>query len=136
MIHHKPERHSLYYIYHLILNQRKLIYTTCDALKYVLRCLICRKSKSLRNLKGGKRDFELDKGIQMLNRDLDIVHFLEMNKDYHLIKQVLFNHDDRLLIKMQYRDLICTSSSDGESSSKASIRSRKFSHDLKDKASH
>mgnify|MGYP001626887541 CR=1 FL=1 len=112
MIHHKPERHSLYYIYHLILNQRKFVYTTCDALRYVFCCLICRKTKSLRHLKGGKRDFELERGIKMLTRDLDIVHFLELTKDYHLIKQVLFNHDDRFLIKLQHRDLICTSSSD------------------------
>ncbi len=42
-------------------------------------------------MKGGKKDFELDKGVDMLNRDLDVVNFLELTKDYHLIKQVLFN---------------------------------------------
>jgi hypothetical protein len=57
LIHHKPERKSLYYIFHLILNQRKLVYTTSNVLKYVFCCLVCRKSKSLRKLKNGKRDF-------------------------------------------------------------------------------
>ncbi len=78
-------------MYHLILNQRKFVYSSCNALSYVFCCLICRKSKSLRNMKGGKKDFELDKGVDMLNRDLDVVNFLELTKDYHLIKQVLFN---------------------------------------------
>ena len=101
-------------MYHLILNQRRFVYTTCNVLRYVFCCLVCRKSKSLRNLKGGKRDFELDKGVEMLNRDLDVVSFLELTKYHHLIKQVLFNQDDRFLIKLQHRDLICTSSSEEE----------------------
>ncbi len=86
MINEKPKRHSLYYIYHLLLNQRRFVYTTCNVLRYVFCCLICRKSKSLRFLKGGKRDFELNKGMVKLNRDLDIVNFLELAKDYHLNK--------------------------------------------------
>jgi len=50
----------------------------------------------------------------MLNRDLDVVNFLQMMKNYHLIKQVMFTQDDRFLTKLQHRDMICTSSSENE----------------------
>ena len=46
----------------------------------------------------------------MLFRDLDIVNLLEMIKDYHLMKQVLFTEDDRFFLQLQHRDMICTSS--------------------------
>ena len=48
----------------------------------------------------------------MLFRDLDIVNLLEMIKDYHLMKQVLFSQDDRVFLQLQQRDMICTSSSE------------------------
>lgn len=112
MLHHRPKRQSLYYIFHLILNQKKLTYNTCYALQYVFRCFICRKTKSLRTLKGAKKDYELDLGIDMLARDLDVVSFLQLTKDYHLIKQVLFNQDDQFLTQLQHRDMICTSTSE------------------------
>lgn len=81
-------------------------------LNYVFKCLICRKSKSLKKAKGASKDYELDLGIDMLNRDLDVVNFLQMMKNYHLIKQVMFTQDDRFLTKLQHRDMICTSSSE------------------------
>ena len=40
----------------------------------------------------------LDKGKDKLYRDLDIVKVLEMIKDYHVMKQVLFTHDDRFFL--------------------------------------
>ena len=50
----------------------------------------------------------------MLGRDLDIVNFLEMVKDYHMMKQVLFDEDDRILLRLQKRDMICIYTSSSE----------------------
>ena len=76
--------------------------------------MICRKSKSLKKTKGASKDYELDLGIDMLNRDLDVVNFLQMMKNYHLTKQVMFTQDDRNLAKLQQRDMIRTSSNEEE----------------------
>ena len=43
LISDKPKKQQLYWIYALILNQRRLIYTTCNLLTYYLRCYNCRK---------------------------------------------------------------------------------------------
>lgn len=64
---------------------------------------------------------QLDKGTNKLNRDLDIVNLLEMIKDYHLMKQVLFNQDERFFLKLQRRDLICESSSENEMMSEVEL---------------
>ena len=50
----------------------------------------------------------------MLSRDLDIVHLLEMIKDYKLMKDVFFTQDDRFFLKLQHRDMICSSTSSDE----------------------
>ena len=48
----------------------------------------------------------------MLGRDLDVVNFLEMVKDYNMMKQVLFDENDRFLLRHQQKNMICTSSSE------------------------
>jgi len=63
-----------------------------------LRCFVCRKTRSLKKDKSSKQDFYLDKGIDKLSRDLDIVSLLEMVKGYHVMKQVLFSHEDRFFL--------------------------------------
>lgn len=57
---------------------------------------------------------QLDKGKHKLNRDLDIINLLEMIKDYHLMKQVLFSQDDRFFLALQHRDMICESTTENE----------------------
>ena len=111
LISHEPKQHQLYYIYHLILNQRRLTYNTCLSILYFFRCRNCRDNKKLRNIKSADQDFKLNKGMNKLNRDLDIVKLLEMVKDYRVMKQVIFSHDDRFFLQLQHRDMICSSSS-------------------------
>ena len=66
----------------------------------------------------------LDKGKDKLYRDLDIVRLLEMIKDYHVMKQVLFTHDDRFFLQLQHRDMICSSTSENESDEQYFLREK------------
>ena len=81
LIDKKDKKNHLQAIYHLILNQRRLTYRFCDMLKYYFRCFCCpykcccRKSSFLRNHPSGKRDYYLNKGIENLERDLDVEKF-------------------------------------------------------------
>ena len=100
LISHEPKRHQLYYIFHLILNQRRFTYNSCLAIMYYLRCWNCRSRNKLKRIKSAEKDFKLEKGRDKLYRDLDIVNLLEMIKDYHVMKQVLFTHDDRFFLQL------------------------------------
>ena len=80
---------------------------------YFFRCRSCRRREKLKKI--AKKDFLLDKGKDKLYRDLDIVRLLEMIKDYHVMKQVLFTHDDRFFLQLQHRDMICSSTSENDS---------------------
>ena len=73
-----------------------------------------RKSKSLKKSKSSKVDYYLNKGINKLKRDLDIVNLLEIVKGFYVMKQVLFSLDDRFLLKFQRRDIIHSSESDDD----------------------
>ena len=120
LISHIPKRQQLYYIYHLILNQGQFTYSMCLTLAYYFRCFACscRKDSSKSKFKwrqnSGLKHMQLDKGKHKLNRDLDIINLLEMVKDYHLMRQVLFNQDDRFFLALQHRDMICESSTENE----------------------
>ena len=61
---------------------------------------------------GATKDSKLEKGKEMLYRDLDIVNLLEMIKDYHMMRQVLFTEDDRFFLQLQHRDMICSTTSE------------------------
>ena len=57
------------------------------------------KKKSCRlNFSREKADYQLDKGIEKLEQDLDVVNFLQMIKGYNVLKQVMFSHDDRFFL--------------------------------------
>ena len=82
----KPTCEQLSYIFHLIMNQRRLTYNTCFAIGYYLRCFVCRKNNSLKQIKSAKTDFYMNKGIEKLTRDLDIFSLLDMIKGYSNMK--------------------------------------------------
>ena len=86
---------------------------------FYFKCLACRSKNKLKHLKSANQDVQLQKGQEMLSRDLDIVNLLEMVKDYKLMKDVFFTQDDRFFLKLQHRNMICssTSSEDQRSSS-------------------
>ena len=56
----------------------------------------------------------MDKGIEKLSKDLDIVNLLKIVKGYHVMMQVLFNQDDRFMLQLQRRDMIYSSQSEDE----------------------
>ena len=112
LISERPKRQQLYYIFHMIINQRKFSYNTFNAIRYFLCCRVCRNKSSLNKIKSGKQDLYLDRGTDKLSRDLDIVNILDMVKGYHVMKQVLFSQDDRFLLKLQRRDMIHSSSTE------------------------
>ena len=89
-------------------------YNTCKALLYYFRCFCCRRSSSLKRSEATKTDFYLDKGIEKLERDLDIVKLLDIVKGYHVMKQVLFSQDDRFFLHLQRRDMIYSSETETE----------------------
>jgi len=100
LISERPKRQQLFYIFHLILNQRQFSYNTFNAVRYYLACLHCRKKSSIRSSSIAKQDFYLNKGIDKLSKNLDIVNLIDMMKGYHVMKQVLFSQEDRFLLRL------------------------------------
>lgn len=68
-----------------------------------------RKKQSLKRTQHRKADFYLDRGIKKLDRDLDVSQLLEMVQVYRVMKQTLFSQDDRFFLRMQRKDVICSS---------------------------
>ena len=68
-----------------------------------------RKKQSLKRNQHRKADFYLDRGIKKLDRDLDVSQLLEMVQVYRVMKQTLFSQDDRFFLRMQRKDVICSS---------------------------
>ena len=102
----KPKRQHLYYIYHLIVNQTMFRYATWSTLQSYLRCFVCRSQKSLRKIKSARNDLYLGQGLRKLERDLDIVNLIDLIKGYRVMRKVLFNHDQRFLMKFQKQDVL------------------------------
>ena len=107
MISDKPKKSELYWIYALILNQRKLVYTQCSVFKYYFKCLCCRKQSTLKKMKSdGKKDYLVNKGIKKLEADLDIVNILEIIKRARVLVNLTLTKDENLLLKSQRNDVI------------------------------
>lgn len=87
----RPNRQQLYYVFHSILNQRKLSYSKCQAICYNMRCFFCLSESRLKKSKRSKSDFYLNRGIKKLTRDLDISKLLEMVQVFKVMKQTLYN---------------------------------------------
>ena len=92
------------------------------AMRYYLGCLACRKTSSLKRM--GSTDVYLDRGIDKLSRDLDIVNLLDLIKGYRVMKQVLFSQQDRFLLQMQRRDVIYSSSSEEQNEQELLVRNK------------
>ena len=41
----------------------------------------------------------MNQGMKKLERDLDIVNLIDLIKGYRVMRKVLFNHDQRFLMK-------------------------------------
>ena len=98
LISQRPKRQQLFYLFHLILNQRKFSYHDCNALTYFLRCFCLRKQSSLKKLASAKQDVLLNKGTEKLERDLDIVELLDIIHGFRVMKKTLFTKDERYLM--------------------------------------
>ena len=65
---------------------------------YFCRCFYLRKRDKLKKIPAAKQDIRLNKGIEKLQRDLDIVAFLEMLQGFRVMKKTLFTKDERYLL--------------------------------------
>ena len=65
----------------MIMNRRNFEYNLRHTLNYFLRCNNRRNLRSLK-AKANMRDLYLNKGINYLAEDLDIVQFLQMRQNF------------------------------------------------------
>ena len=80
-----------------------------------MKCFCCRKQSSLKNLKSGRKDYLLNKGIEKLDKDLDIENILEMIKRARVLVNLTLTKDENLLLKCQRHDVIDSSSDESSS---------------------
>ena len=114
MISEMPKKQQLYWIFALILNQKRLVYSTCNALMYYFRCYKCRKQSTLKQSKSGKIDYFLNQGIKKLSHDLDIVNILDIIKGSRTMRYLVLNKDDHFLLKNQHKNVIDSDASESE----------------------
>ena len=69
----RPKRQQLYYIYKMIMNRWNFEYSLNQAIKYFFKCNNFRSAKWLKEKPQRKVDLFLNKGIEKLKWDLDIV---------------------------------------------------------------
>ena len=120
----KPKKQQLYWIYALILNQRRLVYSTCNVLLYYLRCYNCRKKSSLKKNKSSKKEYFLNQGIKKLNQDLDIVSMLDLLNGAKVMRYLILTREDQFLLKNQ-RAKVIDSSEDSNDHSMQKVCGRK-----------
>ena len=72
-----------------ILNQQIFDYPKGLIPAYYLRCLCCRRKESLKNI--SKSDYYLRKGVEKLNKDLDVVGILNMIQNVDIMHSILFD---------------------------------------------
>ena len=89
LISEKPKKQQLYWIFALILNQRRLVYDTCNLFSYYLRCNNCRKQSSLKKSKSGRIDYNLNQGIKKLDQDLDITKMIEVLQSAKILRYLV-----------------------------------------------
>ena len=66
-------------------------------------------------MKTGKKDYLLNKGINKLDTDLDIVNILEMIKRARALVNLTLTKDENLLLKCQRHDVIDSTSEENSS---------------------
>lgn len=94
-----PKRSELTAIETIVRDQHILIYGTCNAIKYFFKCLCLRNVKSHESHKALKREYFLNKGINKLKQDLDVVHALKTFKRSRILVDLVLSKDDQLLME-------------------------------------
>ena len=61
-------------------------------------------------MKSGRKDYLLNKGIEKLDKDLDVENVLEMIKRARVLVNLTLTKDENLLLKCQRHDIIDSSS--------------------------
>lgn len=78
-----------------------------------LRC--CRSSRKKRSIKEVDKDKLINKGVRKLERDLDIVKLITLQRDFQETKSVLFDTNDSTLLRMQQSHVISSDDSTSQS---------------------
>ena len=84
-------------------------YSDKDVFKYFINnfrsnsrnCFLCFKSRISIKQITSKKDLMMDKAIRKLERELDIVRLLTMQRDNKETKQILFDNNDNMLMNLQ-----------------------------------
>ena len=53
-----------------------------------------------------RKDFLMNKGIAKLERDLDVVELLHIVQCFHVMKKLLFEKDERYLLKHKRANIV------------------------------
>ena len=77
-------REQINNIYRRIVNHDIFQYNKGLNLRYFFKCLCLRGDKSVKNL--SKSDFYLNKGVNKLNRDMDIIDFVRMGHYVYIMR--------------------------------------------------
>ena len=107
----RPKRQQLYFIYKMIMNRRNFEYSLRNALRYYFNC---RSSSSLNKKNKDKRDLYLNKGINKLKDDLDIVQLLKLIQNFGQSQHALFDDNEVKLMALQRRQVISSNSENSE----------------------
>ena len=79
------------------MNQELFVYPEHLIPLHYLRCLCCRKAKSLKRI--SKPDFYYRAGLSKLEKDLDAVSFLRMVHNMDIMHSILFDEFSQVLLK-------------------------------------
>lgn len=109
MVGREPGMADIYWIMSLITGQRKLVYTQCNVIAYLFRCLCCVSQKTLKRMRSAKKDYLLNKGMAKLERDLDIANIVRTSRQSRLLLNIKMDRDDQLLLKNQRANIIDSS---------------------------
>ena len=109
----KPHRQQLYYIYKLIVNRYKFKYTAQDFVRNFIDklCCCCKLKNSSKSFKQAAiRGKQFERGQKKIKEDLDIIKLIQNNVARVVNQQVLYDADERYLLKFQKRNCINSNS--------------------------
>ena len=88
--------------------------------KYFFTCLCMRDQKTLRRV--SKSDYYLNRGIEKLNRDMDIVDWVKKMHNVDIMSNILFTDLQQQLLKFNKTLVIDTESTDSQIDDKYVLR--------------
>jgi len=82
------------------MNREQFTYSFKSVVEYVLRCVHCRKTDSLRHHKTLKRHFYHARGEKLICEQLDVLHLMKVMQAFEVFYSVTFPKNIQLLLQM------------------------------------